>query len=180
MILTCQVYAKIAGHSAANFAKNNELIPLPHDQIEEETVRYRVLRSINGSIKPHHIKKELQEIMWRHVLVIRGEDSLTIALEKLRSLREKCQSQMIVSNNKELMNAIEAENLILVGEIITRAALLRKETRGSHFRVDFPSRNDKEFLYRIASHMQGDNIEHRTLESEKEWVRSYPYEIVHA
>jgi fumarate reductase (CoM/CoB) subunit A len=180
MILTCQVYAKIAGRSAAQFAKQNTWKPLPNYQIEEEKKRYRDLSEIRGSIKPHHIKKELQEIMWKYVLVIRSEESLSKALEELKKLREKCSSQIHISNTKEMMNAIEAQNLILVGEIIANAGRLRKETRGSHFREDFPNRNDRDFLYRIVSRLESDQIVHRTLESQKEWVRSYPYEIVHA
>jgi fumarate reductase (CoM/CoB) subunit A len=180
MILTCQVYGKIAGRAAAEFAREHEFAPLQQEQIDEETKRYHQLKETKGSIKPHHIKKELQEIMWRHVLVIRSGESLTTAITKLTDLREKCRNNISISTSRELMHAIEAENLVLVGELIARAARLRQETRGSHFRTDYPKRNDEEFLYRIVSQFKDDQIVHRTIPSDREWVRRFPYDIVHA
>ncbi|GAX88561.1 FAD-binding protein [Effusibacillus lacus] len=179
MILTCQVYGKRAGRFAAEYASQNELCPLPIQQIEEEKNRLLMMSVKKGTVKPHHIKKELQEIMWRYVLVTRSEESLNTAIEKLTALREKCKNAMSINNNKELMHAIEAENMVLVGEIISRAARLRKETRGSHFRVDYPQRNDENFLFRVVSWLEADEIRHRTIASDPETVRRYPYEIVH-
>ncbi|MBP1932643.1 FAD-binding protein [Ammoniphilus resinae] len=179
MILTCQVYGKRAGTFAAEFAKEHTFIDLPLNQIEEENQRLTAIKGVNGTLKPHHIKKQLQEIMWRYVLVTRSEESLTTAIEQLEILREKCRKEIAVTNTRELMHAIEAENLVLVGEIISRVARIRKETRGSHFRVDYQSRNDEEFLYRMAVKLDGEEIKLRKINSDMEWVRSYPYDIVH-
>jgi fumarate reductase (CoM/CoB) subunit A len=180
MILTCQVYGKIAGRSAAEFAQKQSLLTLPVEQIEEEKQRLSTITQKRGTVKPHHIKKQLQEIMWRYVLVTRSEESLSTAIEKLQALRQQCSDNISVTNTKELMHAIEAENLVLVGEIISRVARIRKETRGSHFRVDCPERNDRDFMYRIGTRVVGDQIVHREYSSDIEWVRKYPYEIVHA
>jgi fumarate reductase (CoM/CoB) subunit A len=106
MILTCQVYGKRAGNFAAEFAQQSKLHPLPVQQIEEEKVRLKALSEKKGIVKPHHIKKELQEIMWRYVLVTRSEESLTTAIERLTLLRKKCQNDIAINNNKELMHAL--------------------------------------------------------------------------
>lgn len=180
MILTCQVFGKLAGHSAAEFAKGREQCDLPASQLEEERERLRQMSGKQGDYKPHMIKKELQEIMWRYVLVTRSEESLSTAVVKLAELRKKCRENIAVTNTKEMMHAIEAENLALVGEVIARAARLRKETRGSHFRVDYPGRNDAGYLYRIATRLENGEIRSRTIESSADTVKDYPYLIVHA
>jgi fumarate reductase (CoM/CoB) subunit A len=180
MILTCQVFGKLAGQSAAEFAKANVLQPLPMCQLEAERKRLSTLKGKQGDFKPHNIKKELQEIMWRYVLVIRSEESLSTAIEKLTELRKKCRENISIQNTKELMHAIEAESLVLIGEVIARAARLRKETRGSHFRVDHPQRDDKSHLYRIITRLKDDSVSSRTIASDAETVKEYPYLIVHA
>lgn len=180
MVLTCQVFGKRAGHAMAQYVKNTDFEKMPDNQIQEEKERLQHLLHKEGSVKPHHLKKELQEIMWRHVLVIRTEESLTTALQKLVGLKNKFENDLLVTNNRELLHAIEAQNLILIGEVICKAALLRKETRGSHFRKDFPERDDQNYLHRILLRLDNGGIASRTIDSDPETVRRYPYDIVHA
>jgi fumarate reductase (CoM/CoB) subunit A len=179
MVLTCQVFGKRAGFYAAEYIKSTNFIELPINQIEEEKQRLSKMLEQRGSVKPQHIKKKLQEIMWRHVLVIRTEESLSTAIKELTALRERFKNEIYISNKKELMHALEAENLILTGEMISRVAQLRKETRGSHFRVDYPQRDDERFLHRIVTWLEDDEIKHRIIESDPEMIRRFPYEIVH-
>ncbi|MCM3759170.1 FAD-binding protein [Alkalihalobacillus oceani] len=180
MVLTCQVYGKRAGLAAAEFIKQVEALPVPAEQVTGETERLQMLLDKQGTVKPHHLKKQLQEIMWKYVLVTRSEESLTTAIEKLQELRRTFETDIVVNNRKELTHAIEAENLLLIGEIISRVARMRKETRGSHFRVDYQKRDDEQHLYRIATRLEGEEIKHRKIASDPETVRRFPYDIVHA
>lgn len=180
MVLTCLVFGKRAGHSMAQYIKNAKFSSLPNYSIDEEKNRIQDLLSKNGSIKPHHIKKILKEIMWRHALVIRSEESLSTALLELERLKEEFKKDLLVTNNKELLHAIEAENLILIGEIICKAAISRKETRGSHYRIDFPGRDDQNYLHRIFLELNEEIITTHTINSDPETVTKYPYHIVHA
>ncbi len=181
MVLTCQVYGKRAGRHAAQYAQKRDWMTLPFDQVEQEKERLNGLLKKKGTVRPHQIKKELQEIMWRYLLVTRSEESLTTAIEKLQVLRRKFQKEISVDGNyRNLMYALETENLITIGEIISTAARLRKETRGSHFRSDYPVRDDENYLYRILIRKEGDDIKYRRLESNPETVEKYPYKIVHA
>jgi fumarate reductase (CoM/CoB) subunit A len=181
MVLTCLVFGAKAGRFAAEYAQKNEIHPLPEKMlIKEEREKVNTMLQMRGDFKPQHIKKELQVLMWEYVLVIRTEESLNTVLEKLRILHEKCKNEIKITTHKDLMHAIEAENLIRVGEIIATVALLRKETRGSHFRADYPERNDEDFLQRIVTWIEEDEIKHRIVKSSLEELRKYPYEIVHA
>ncbi|MHB1654228.1 MAG: FAD-binding protein [Desulfitobacteriaceae bacterium] len=180
MILACQVFGKRAGHFAAEFAQANVQKPLPQDQINGEQERLQQLRENRGSFSPFQIKKELQDIMWRHVVVTRSEEGLAAAQQGLTELRRRYQTEVVVFNDKELAQAVETDNLLLVGEVITRAALFRKESRGSHYRSDYPKRDDGEFLYRIVIRKEGQEIVFRTFPSALDTVGRYPYKIVHA
>lgn len=180
MVLTCQIFGKRAGRAAANYIREVDSTTLPIYQIESEQDRLQQLKNKRGTVKPHHLKKELQSIMWRNVLVTRTEESLNTALNGIKKLQKKFQEEVSVTNNKELLHAMEAENLMLIGEVITRAARLRKETRGSHCRLDFPERDDENYLFNILMKLNGDKITHRTISADPENVRRYPYEIAHA
>lgn len=180
MVLTCQVFGKRAGKAAASYITEIDLPELPVDQVNAEKERLESLLKKDGTIKPHHIKKELQEIMWRHVLVTRTEKDLNMALSKLDALKQKFEKELSVSNTKELLHALEAENLVLIGEVIAKAASVRKETRGSHCRLDFPERDDENQLYRILLKYAEEGISYRTLSSDPDSIKNFPYQIVHA
>lgn len=80
------------------------------------------------------LKKELQQIMWDNAGIIRTEDSLKIALSKIRLLKNKFKRGVKCASIEEY----EYKNMLLVSELIVTSALNRKESRGAHYRSDFP------------------------------------------
>ena len=81
---------------------------------------------------------QIQEVMWKHVGIMRNGKELAHALERLGSLtppvpETPCRSQY------------ELRNIWLMGQLIAKSALAREESRGSHYRADFPFRNDEDF-----------------------------------
>lgn len=89
------------------------------------------------------LKKEISTIMTEHAGIIRNEELLYQGLCKLETLAEQ-----LPQENNEYYNLI-SRNLILVAELIIRSALYRKESRGGHYREDFPQ-NDDAYLYHIV------------------------------
>jgi len=87
--------------------------------------------------KIEKLRKKLQDIMWQHVGIIRSKKGLRKAISLLRKLEQKLQN--IAGINKEI---IELRNLLLLSKIIIVAALRRKESRGTHFIIDYPERHD--------------------------------------
>ena len=106
----------------------------------------------NLEVSPEHekipeLRKELQQIMWNHVSIVRSETGLSQALKEIAQL--SIQTTAEFSNT---VNSAQAEllNMLTLAPIIVRAALIRKESRGTHYMVDYPNRDDTRWLGRIV------------------------------
>jgi len=92
----------------------------------------------------------LREIMTRKVGIFREADGLHQALETVQALKER-QKKVCLRNrnlifNQELINALDLEVQLDLAEVVVQSAFARKESRGSHFRIDFPQRDDTHWL----------------------------------
>ena len=107
--------------------------------IDEHDVR-EALKRFNPSgkgVDPADVKLETRRIMWENVGVLRSEESLKNSLERLYLLAEEI-SKARVYGIRGLVEVVEAENTVLTSLSIATSALERRESRGSHFRVDYP------------------------------------------
>lgn len=143
------VFGKIAGARALEYIKKREMSGNPNKSVEDEENRINVFFR-NGSESAAEIRKELQKVMWEKVGIFRKEKNLGDALKTIRKLRERYSNVKVKDEsrffNTELMQAIELGFLLDNAELITLGALLRKESRGSHFRTDFSNRDDENWL----------------------------------
>lgn len=148
------VFGARAGVYAAEeaLAKGNEARPDPATEIvrgEEERMRAFMERRNTGP-RPSQIKERLRSLMWEGVSVIRSEASLETALGELADLREQLSLSAGAGggwiHNRELMEYLEADHMLLVAEMIARAALMRTESRGAHYLEEYPERRDEEWL----------------------------------
>jgi fumarate reductase (CoM/CoB) subunit A len=139
-----QVFGKIAGVSAAescnnvDFEINDEMI-----LAEENRINNLVKK---GSIKPSQIKNDIKELLWKKVAIIRSETSLNEALRELLEIQKSLNDLDIPDSkqfNTELQNALEVINMVEIAILVVKSAILRRESRGSHFRSDFPETRDK-------------------------------------
>lgn len=135
-----QVFGKRAGKAAA-IASEIEDFEINEEEIINEEKRIKELVK-KGNIKPYEVKKMIKKIMWEHVSIIRNEESLRLGLKRLIDLKENEIKNMDVNNiknyNKDLEEALEVINMCEVGILVVKSAILRRESRGSHFREDFP------------------------------------------
>lgn len=145
-----------AGKSAA---KRSELIEAPkidEKKIEEEHIRITKILDRTEGVHPSKIKKEVQELMQRHVCLRREETGLLRALNRLKEIKTNLLPGMCIPQGREitrylwLREALEAINIVDVGEIVSKAALIRKESRGSHQRSDYPSIDNKKWLKNVV------------------------------
>ncbi|GAB4244530.1 MAG: fumarate reductase subunit A [Thermoleophilia bacterium] len=145
-----QVQGRIAGTMAAQWAANAGTAKVDESQAQELTGRYRALTERTEGASQLALRTEAQEIMWKYVGVVRDGEGLEKACARLSSLREQaegiCVRAKVKEVNKELVEAIETQNLITVAEAMAVAALARKETRGSHYRRDFANEDDPQWL----------------------------------
>ena len=108
------------------------------------------LMAAKGKEKISEIMAGMQEVMMEKVSVFRMESHLTEALDKIKELKERYQMVSLQDKgscfNRDLLDALELGHMLDLAEVITMGALHRQESRGAHFREDFPERNDATYL----------------------------------
>ncbi len=144
------VFGRRAGLDIVRFVEANALSDLPVDP--ESTVKAEMdgLLGSTGGEKAFAIRDEMQHVMMTLCSVFRDKKSLEEALDKISKLKSRFDrvgfSFRGKNFNYELEEAFELKNMLLAAETIVFAALQREESRGAHFRSDFPERNDTEWL----------------------------------
>lgn len=113
--------------------------------VEAEELEVTISPVKNGKIEK--LKKQLQEIMWKYVGIIRNKKGLNIAKENIRKIKKKLDVIRVIGTNKEIA---ELENMILISQIIILSALRRKESRGTHFIEDYPERHDNIWITHLS------------------------------
>jgi len=139
-----QVFGKRAGVSASKLSENLDF-EINKEEIEKEEMRIKGLMK-DGSVAPHEIKKAIQNIMWDKVAIIRNEKDLKEALSQLKDLKTRLKDMKISTEthyNKGLQEGLEVINMIEIAIISVESAILRKESRGAHFREDYPETKDE-------------------------------------
>ena len=142
--LETQIFGARAGNYAAKLALRTGDADIDMRQVEEETAR---IKGINGDIRPSHITKEIQKMMWEEVGIIRSADSLLKATAVISRLKRE---QIRKLSGKNIFSAVECMNMLLTAEMIIHSAFEREESRGSHRRKDFPGQNDADWQKHIA------------------------------
>ncbi len=140
-----QVFGAIAGANAAEEAKKHGYASVDKRAIEDEYER--IFRFEEGEgVLPYEVRSRLQRTMWEKVGIVRSKRSLEEALREIAELRAKLDEVAVESGlryNLQLLAAVELDNMLLVGEMITRSALLRTESRGAHYRSDYPEEDPR-------------------------------------
>ncbi|UCD77095.1 MAG: FAD-binding protein [Desulfobacterales bacterium] len=142
MLVTCQVYGARAGRAAAKTASEKGYAAF--EQLQDAPIldRIQFCKQQQGTLKVQQLTEHLQETMWRNALVVRNKVKLETALSELADLRCRMPQAKINSVN-DLRSLIELGNLLDVGEAIITAALHRTESRGSHYREDYPAQDPR-------------------------------------
>jgi succinate dehydrogenase / fumarate reductase, flavoprotein subunit len=149
------VFGQRAGEYAAKFARENPAGSINDGQVEaaarEALAPFergeKTGATANG---PYQVQHELQEMMQKLVGIVRREDEMKQALAGLGKLYEREKTVAVYGHreyNPGWHTAIDLKHLLTVSEAITRAALDRKESRGGHFREDFPSKDPEAAKY---------------------------------
>ncbi len=167
-LLDAVVFGQRAGRSALEYAKN-----VASPSVNESREKTRVLSVFEdifqreGSESYNDIRNEMKNIMTHNCGVFRDAEHLTQCIEKIQSLQVRYKKGKVTDKgrlfNTELYEIIELGNMLKMAEIISFAALARKESRGGHFRSDFPKRNDVDFLHHsLVYPTEGDGLELKT------------------
>ncbi|MEU6911930.1 succinate dehydrogenase flavoprotein subunit [Streptomyces olindensis] len=149
-LLDINVFGKRAGIAAAEYAQKADFVELPENPAELVLEQVERLRNSTGSERVSVLRRELQETMDANVMVFRTEQTIKTAVEKIAELRERYKNVAIQDKGKrfntDLLEAIELGNLLDLAEVMAVSALARKESRGGHYREDYPNRDDVNFM----------------------------------
>jgi succinate dehydrogenase/fumarate reductase flavoprotein subunit len=150
------VFGAIAGASAAAYAC--EAHAQVFSQAELQQIALFLDRFQGGELdqkQASEIYSRLKGVMWDKVGLVRSTHGLSSALGSIRDLQ--CEAQELNANGLlEQVRLWELENQLLLAEMICRSAALRQESRGVHFHMDFPARDDKNWIKKIAVRMDHD------------------------
>ncbi|MDO5825421.1 MAG: fumarate reductase subunit A [Methanosphaera sp. rholeuAM130] len=153
-----QVFGKAAGLKCSENIKELELTPASQSDIDDEIERIEGIWS-DGKYNPDDIKEQIQHVMWKYVAIVRDEEGLLEAQRQLNDLEEKTKDMDVPSFNEynnKLMLALEVISMIQLAKLIVKSALLRKESRGAHYRSDYPNLNDEEYLKSFVLNKNGE------------------------
>ncbi|MFX1442448.1 MAG: FAD-binding protein [Promethearchaeota archaeon] len=162
-----QVFGKIAGQNAAEFAKSVSHKKLPHEIIEQkEKSLYEIYERADG-VNYSEVKEKIKEIMSNYAWIIKNEKNLNLALESIIKLKKE-KIKLPEKTYRHLKGALETLNMIEVSELVVRASLIRTESRGAHYREDYPYQDDKNWLKNIIFYKEKDELKSYSKEIEKE------------
>ena len=138
------VFGKRAGEYAAQFAKTHGAAQVNPDQVDEIARRALEPFERHSGPNPYDIQHQLQDVMQDLVGIVRREEEMQEALERIQALKA-CAEKVAVPGNREYNpgwhTALDLQNLLTVSEAIALAAIDRKESRGAHFREDYPEKS---------------------------------------
>jgi succinate dehydrogenase / fumarate reductase, flavoprotein subunit len=140
------VFGQRAGKAAADYARGRGHGTINPQQVEEASNGALAPFARNSSENPFAIQRDLQNMMQDLVGIVRREDEMVRALDGLQDLRKRAANASVQGNreyNPGWHTAIDLTHLLTVSQAVTLAALERKESRGAHFRDDFPSKDEQ-------------------------------------
>jgi succinate dehydrogenase / fumarate reductase flavoprotein subunit len=149
------VFGKRAGEHAAAFARSHSVGKVDAAQVDEAARRAVAPFERDGGAREgaYQVQHDLQDMMQDLVGIVRNEKDMLKAQQGLEQLKARA-AQVGVDGNREYNpgwhTALDLENLLTVSEAITRSALTRKESRGGHFREDFPEKDPESAKFNIV------------------------------
>src|SRR5680860_1522537 len=149
-LLDINVFGRRAGIFAAEYALSTDFDDLPSDSEADVVAMIEQMRDAGGSERVGAIRHDLQATMDINAQVYRDEGSLKQALSDIESLKARYVNVSVQDKGKrfntDLLEAIELGFLLDLAEVLVVSALARNESRGGHYREDYPTRDDVNFM----------------------------------
>ena len=149
-LLDINVFGKRAGISAAQYAVGAPWVEMPENAAARTVAELEAMRRRPDGDRVADLRRELQEAMDKGAQVFRTHESLVETLDVIKDLQERFSNVSVQDKgrlfNTDLLEAVELGFLIDLAEVVVVGALERKESRGGHFREDFPDRDDANYM----------------------------------
>ncbi|MEO1954134.1 MAG: FAD-binding protein, partial [Campylobacterales bacterium] len=159
-VLEALLFGRFVGKTMVEEIDNIELRPATEDDAKTALAEIDFMLNNNGTEKVPALREELQQCMTANAGAFRTEETLKIAIEKVKELRERFKNIRIKDKSKvfntEMQEAIELGHMLDYSLFIVESALPRKESRGAHYREDYEARDDENFLKHTMAYMDED------------------------
>lgn len=157
----CMAMGYVAGKDAAERVKSSPLPQLDGTEVDRLTKKLTSPLERNGGVLPQEVKGRVRQVLQRNAAFQRNAGDLTEGLQEIGEIRENLLPGMSCRAkskkfNLQWVDALEAENMVDVAEMILRSALLREESRGLHEREDFPEPDPKWLKHIIIRKVDGE------------------------
>jgi succinate dehydrogenase / fumarate reductase, flavoprotein subunit len=156
-LLECVVYGRRTGASIAAYVQRRSL-----PQVDEQKYRQAAQTQIQalldqpGDLRINDLRQQFQDCMTEHCGVFRSAEVMQTGIDQLQKLRRQYQNIRLDDRGKcwntEIVEALELQSVMAVGEVIIHGALQRQESRGAHAREDFPQRDDESYLHHTLAY----------------------------
>lgn len=151
------VFGAIAGYQASKYAIQKDLKKINSFDIMKSASN-RIHFPRYGCYRIDDLRLELKKGMWRNCGVIRSGNSLMELLKLINDLKVKI-SDVSLSSRLDVLKFLELENMLLVSEVVVYSSLIREESRGAHYRIDYPHESN-EWLKRIVFTLDNGKFKH--------------------
>jgi len=158
MVTNCQVFGERAGRFAGEYALGAGRPELTPEVLEAPLARLHQY----GNGDAEAVLETLQQATGANLMVTRNEARLLDLIAAIEELRNERLPQVAGPDAQHLRRALEVDNMLLTGELMARAALMRRESRGSHFREDYPQQDDDNWLVNILFRREGGELKQET------------------
>ncbi len=159
-ILEALLFGRFVGKTMVNDIDNIELRPASQEDAQRTLDEVASILNNNGNESVPSLRDELQQCMTDNAGAFRTKETLQIAVDKVKELRERFKNIRIKDKSKvfntELQEAIEFGHMLDYSLFIVQSAIAREESRGAHYREDFQERDDENFLKHTMAYMSED------------------------
>lgn len=154
------VYGARAGDSVADWVKNQKLDEPSREQIARAEAAANQFIERKAGESPWVLREELGKTTWERVGIVRSGEKLKRALDEIFDLKQRLQQVATPGGrafNLTWQQALDMRNMLAASDLIARSALLREDSRGAHYREDFPASNNAKWLKNIYFATNGNN-----------------------
>ena len=160
----CAVWGRLTGEQAAKYVIESPAMSEPDGsfleivKLEESRVFDNLLHKETNAPTPYEVKKQLNDVMEEHFGPFRHGSVMEEGLAKLKKLREYRSFRVVDGSrvyNQNLKDALEIDGMLDLAIALGIGALRRSESRGAHYRLDFPKRDDENWLKHTLVYLHG-------------------------
>ncbi len=162
-VTECLVFGALSGAAAGDYALSAPPPQIDEDQVTQYYDRIHAPLKRKDGVDVYQMRKKMQEVSFQYIGPLKEEKGLKACLTEVDKLKKESLPNMVVRNkskiyNREWLTALENTPLMLTMEIITRASMERKESRGAMYRLDYRETDNKEWLKNIIVTNKGGKV----------------------